>query len=56
MPGRVIPFGNSCNVKLVHNDHLRDPKFVAVVYMWSLFKRYLYITEAINRTYKWWSL
>jgi hypothetical protein len=29
---------NSSTVKLVYSDHPRDPKFVAVVYRWSLFR------------------
>ncbi len=28
----------ACTVKLVYNDHPRDPKFVAVVDRWSLFR------------------
>ncbi len=27
-----------CTVKPVYNDHFRDPKFVAVVDRWSLFR------------------
>ena len=35
-------FEFDCTVKLVYNDHLRDPKIVAVVVRWSLFRGHLH--------------
>ncbi len=32
----------SSTVKLVHNDHPRNPKVVAVIDRWSLFRGHLY--------------
>jgi len=34
----LTTFESSTTVKLVHNDRPRDPKFVAVVDRWSLFR------------------
>jgi len=33
-----IMIQDTCTVKLVYNDHPRDPEFLAVVDRWSLFR------------------